>query len=235
MTTGNNQNIGAVVEKPKVSSRSWDWSLVSDDYWNEASDEFLPVALRWKERGYNTVLDLGCGRGRHALFLAGLGFRVTAADLSPEGIDQLRSAARKGNLENNITTLVCDMLSLPFEDNTFDCVLGFNSLYHTDYAGLKTVVAAITRVLKEPGQLYITFNSRNNPSFRADDNEVVNDYTIIRHFGLEEGIPHTFLDYEDIVELLADYDITKIQQIQDYFDDRTSIHFFVEAEKKITG
>jgi SAM-dependent methyltransferase len=218
-----------------VTSKGWNWSQVKEKYWSEVSDEFLPVALRWKEHGYSTVLDLGCGRGRHTLFLAELGFQVTAVDLSPEGIDQLSSSARKRNLENNITTLVCDMLELPFEKNTFDCVLGFHSLYHTDFAGLTTVVSTVTRVLKESGQLYITFNSKHNPSFRVDDNEVVDDYTIIRHYGLEEGIPHTFLDYEDIVELLAGYEITKIQQIRDYFDNITSIHFFVEAEKKING
>ena len=114
MKTGNNQNIGAIVEKPIISSRAWDWSQVTEDYWNESSDEFLPVALRWKERGCQTVLDLGCGKGRHSLFLAELGFHVTAVDLSPEGIEQLQTEAKRKHLENNINTVVCDMLSLPF-------------------------------------------------------------------------------------------------------------------------
>ena len=223
------------MEKPKVSSKSWDWSQVSEDYWNETSDEFLPVALRWKERGYQTVLDLGCGKGRHSLFLAELGFHVTAVDLSPEGIEQLLAAAKQKNLDTSIITLVCDMLSLPFENESFDCVLGFHSLYHTDYAGLKAVIAKITGILKESGQLYITFNSKDNPSMQDSSNIVVDEYTVIRDKGLEKGISHTFLGYNDIVELLADYNILKIQQIQDYFESQTSIHFFVEAEKKIKG
>jgi len=223
--------MGATVEKLKIS-RGWDWSLVSDDFWNKVSDEFLPVAYRWKNLKKKTVLDIGCGRGRHSLFLAELGFNVTATDISPEGIEQLRKEAKKRKLESKIKTLVCDMLELPFENNTFDGVLGFHSIYHTDYAGLKTVIARITDILKESGQLYITFNSKSNPSFHVSDNTVIDEYTVIRHFGLEEGIPHTFLEYDDIIELLADYRILKMQQIQDYFDKRTSIHFFVEAEKK---
>ena len=215
-----------------IVSKGWDWSQVSEDYWNETSDEFLPVALRWKERGYKTTLDLGCGKGRHSLFLAELGFNVTAVDLSPEGIEQLLTTAKQKNLDKNITTMVCDMLSLPFEKNSFDCVLGFHSLYHTDYAGLKAVVSKITGILKESGQLYITFNSKENPSIRDSSNIIVDEYTVIRNKGLETGIPHTYLGYNDIVELLADYQIIKIQQIQDYFDNQTSIHFFVEAEKK---
>jgi hypothetical protein len=61
---------------------------------------------------------------------------------------------------------------------------------------------------------------------------VVDEYTIIRNHGLEKGIPHTFLEYKDVIGFLADYKILKMQQIQDYYDKRTSIHFFVEAEKK---
>jgi SAM-dependent methyltransferase len=223
--------MGDMVEKTKMS-KGWDWSLVSENYWDKVSDEFLPVALRWKNLGKQTVLDIGCGKGRHSLFLAELGFNVTAVDISPEGIEQLRQAAKKRKLESKIKTLVCDMLELPFENNTFDGVLGFHSIFHTDYAGLKTVIAKITGMLKESGQLYITFNSKSNPSFRASDNTVIDEYTVIRHFGLEDGIPHTFLEYDDIIGLLADYRILKMQQIQDYFENNTSIHFFVEAEKK---
>ena len=214
-----------------ITSKGWDWSRVSENYWNKASDEFLPVALRWKELNKQTVLDIGCGRGRHALFLADMGFDVTATDISPEGIEQLQKEAKKRKLDKKIKTIVCDMLELPFKKNSFDCVLGFHSIFHTDYAGLKKVIKKITGMLKESGQLYITFNSKSNPSFRAGDNTVVDDYTIIRHRGIEEGVPHTFLEHKDIVELLADYKILKMQQIQDYFEDITSIHYFVEAEK----
>jgi SAM-dependent methyltransferase len=215
-----------------IQSKGWDWSKVNEKYWKEPSDEFLPVALRWKELKKQKVLDVGCGRGRHTLFLAEMGFDVTATDISPEGIEQLEREAKSRKLDGKIKTLVSDMLELPFEKNSFDGVLGFHSVYHTDYAGLKKVMSKITAMLKKSGQLYITFNSKSNPSFRAGDNTVVDEYTIIRHFGKEDGIPHTFLENNDIIGLLKDYKILKMQQIQDYYDKRTSIHFFVEAEKK---
>ncbi|MGD1119077.1 MAG: class I SAM-dependent methyltransferase [Dehalococcoidales bacterium] len=220
------------IVKPTVKSKGWDWSKVSEDYWSVVSDEFLPVALRWQELGKKTVLDIGCGRGRHSLFLAELGFDVTAEDLSPEGIEELKQAAKKRKLDGKIKTVVCDMLEMPFPGKSFDCVLGFHSIFHTDYAGLEKIISQITRMLKQSGRLYITFNSKDNPSFRAPDNVVVDEYTVIRHHGIEQGVPHTFVEYDDIVRLLADYNILKIQQIQDYFEGLTSIHFFVEAEKK---
>ncbi len=215
-----------------VKSKGWDWSQVSEDYWSKVSDEFLPVALRWKELGKKTVLDVGCGRGRHSLFLAELGFNVTAQDISPEGIEQLLKEAKKRKLDGKIKTIVCDMLDMPFKNNSFDCVLGFHSIFHTDYAGLKTVISKVTAILKKSGRLYITLNSKDNPSFKDPSNTKVDGYTIIRNFGIEKGVPHTFVDYNDIIRLLADYKILNMQQIQDYFDKITSIHFFVEAEKK---
>lgn len=54
--------------------------------------EILPPAQ------YTDVLDMGCGRGRHALLLAKNGYRVTGVDLSPRAIE----IAGKKALEKNI-------------------------------------------------------------------------------------------------------------------------------------
>ena len=43
-------------------------------------------------------------------------------------------------LEDNINTLVCDMLDLPFNKGQFDCVIAFHSVFHTDYRGLKKII-----------------------------------------------------------------------------------------------
>ena len=219
------------VEK-SVKSKGWDWSKVKESYWSQVSDEFLPVALRWKELNKQTVLDIGCGKGRHSLFLAELGFNVTAADISPEGIAQLQKEAKKRKLDNKIKTLVCDMLELPFKNNSFDCVMGFHSIYHTDFAGLKKVITKITGMLKKSGRLYITLNSKSSPSFHERGSTVIDEYTIIRNFGIEKGIPHTFLEYKDAIKLLEDYKIIRMQQIQKYLKSLESAHFYVEAEKK---
>src|ERR1700687_2113287 len=62
-------------------------------------------ALRYKKSG--SALDLGCGAGRHALFLAKKGFRVTAVDKSSENIAALKELARLQKLP--ITTLKADV------------------------------------------------------------------------------------------------------------------------------
>ena len=79
-----------------------------------------------------TLLDLGCGQGRDSIFLASLGFQVTAVDSSKVGINQMIKKAQTMGLEidgivNDIQTLklqrkfdviLFDMLLHGFEDST---------------------------------------------------------------------------------------------------------------------
>ena len=215
-----------------LDSKAWDWSLVPADSWNKVSDEYLPVAFRWKQLQKRTVLDLGCGRGRHSIFLAQLGFEVTAVDLSPEGIDQLQTQAKQLNLNKNIKTLVCDMLELPFGKGTFDCVLAFNSVYHTDYSGLIKIIDNITSYLADSGQLYITFSSKSSQSYNSPANKKIDNFTIVKTQGIEKGIPHTYLDHDEIAKLMSGYRILKIQHIQSFLTGIIDFRYFVEAEKK---
>src|SRR5439155_11744717 len=74
-----------------------------------------------------TVLDLGCGTGRHALWLAGKGADVTAVDFSP---DMLAEARRTPGAET-VRFVVHDLHEpLPFADGTFDLVVSGLVLEH---------------------------------------------------------------------------------------------------------
>lgn len=46
------------------------------------------------------ALDMGCGTGRNALFLAQLGFNVTAVDANPNAIDKLNAIVAREKLPN---------------------------------------------------------------------------------------------------------------------------------------
>lgn len=48
----------------------------------------------FKEKG--SVLDLACGDGRNALFLAESGFEVTAVDFSEAALNRLKRVCREG-------------------------------------------------------------------------------------------------------------------------------------------
>ena len=66
------------------------------------------------------ALDIACGEGRNALYLAGLGFQVFAFDISESGIDKLSAVAIERRLE--IDSSVCDMRTYEFP-RKFDLIV----------------------------------------------------------------------------------------------------------------
>lgn len=76
------------------------------------------------------VLDVACGRGRHARLLAKRGYRVTGVDLAPSAI---RTARHRAALEGvDVEFEIADMRDLPF-DQAFDGVVNlFTSFGYFD-------------------------------------------------------------------------------------------------------
>ena len=62
----------------------------------------------------NVVIDLGCGQGRDALFLGGIGYRVVGVDISDVGIEQLNKAAKQEKLQ--VEGVVGDISSFAGKD-----------------------------------------------------------------------------------------------------------------------
>jgi malonyl-CoA O-methyltransferase len=98
-----------------------------------------------------TVLDLGCGTGRHALWLAARGARVTAVDFS----DGMLTAARSKPGADAVHFVVHDLHTpLPFADAAFDLVVSGLVLEHlTELGGF---FQQAHRVLKPSGRAVVS-------------------------------------------------------------------------------
>ena len=73
--------------------------------WNTGAEcDFLEACLA-KHLGQKpaSVLDVGCGAGRHLLELARRGHRVTGFDLRPEMVEFVKEEARKSKLTVNVS------------------------------------------------------------------------------------------------------------------------------------
>jgi len=210
-----------------LESKAWNWDANASDFWKTVAPEFLPVGLEWRAAGFRRAFDLGCGLGRNAIFLAQNGFDVSAFDLSQAGVAELER--RAAGLGLRIATAVGDMLDLPYEDDSFDCVVAFHSIYHTDLAGLRRVVVGISRVLVTGGELFVTLNSKSSDAWRLFADRRIDDHTLLKTEGPEIDVPHTYLDYEEVGGILRGFSIMKIQEIIDFWEGRKYAHFFVRC------
>src|SRR5215470_17097367 len=92
----------------------WHSGKIPDRYQTVAAPE--ATVVEWAETlppgGF--VLDLGCGVGRHCLYLGELGFRVAGLDISPTGIQLTEAACAERQI--TFEGRVSDMNTLPWPD-----------------------------------------------------------------------------------------------------------------------
>ncbi len=111
---------------------------------------------------FTESLEIGSGTGSFSLNLlqAGVIEDATCTDISPGMLQTLEHNAETLGL--NVTTKACDAAELPFEDESFDLVLGHAVLHHLPE--LARAFSEFERVLKPGGTLFFA----GEPSHTGD-------------------------------------------------------------------
>jgi 2-polyprenyl-3-methyl-5-hydroxy-6-metoxy-1,4-benzoquinol methylase len=92
------------------------------------------------------LLDFGCGMGEESIYLAKLGAKVTAIDISEVGVECTRKRAAYNHVDVRAYEMRADPTS--FADNSFDVVHGLGILHHV---GIEAGLEEVHRVLKPGG------------------------------------------------------------------------------------
>jgi ubiquinone/menaquinone biosynthesis C-methylase UbiE len=102
---------------------------------------------------FGDALEIGSGTGYFSLNLVQLGLigKLTATDISPGMLSRLAATAKSLGLDQ-VSTVVTEAETLPFEDGSFDLVLGHAVLHHIP--DLDRAFAEFKRVLR-PGGLIV--------------------------------------------------------------------------------
>ncbi len=184
-------------------TKAWDWSKNESGEWLQPCVESAYLAQRWRGRDFTCFFDLGCGLGRHSVYMAQNGFAVWAADLSDYGVEHTRAWAARENAA--VEAVLCDMLALPYETDAFDCAMAYNVIYHTDTKGVAAALAELARVLRPGGELFLTLLSKNTWGFRHREGLArVDDSTVLRdEHDTERNVPHFYAGPEDLRALFA--------------------------------
>ncbi|MCL4429930.1 MAG: class I SAM-dependent methyltransferase [Chloroflexi bacterium] len=146
-----------------------------------------------KAENKSSVLELGAGQGRDALFFAANGFKVWALDYSENAVRAINEKAQKSGVSHLITATCHDLRKpLPFDNESFDAcychMLYCMALCTTE---VEALFNEVRRVLKPLGLSIYTVRNTSDPHFgkgiyRGEDMFEVNGFIV--HFFSKEKV-----------------------------------------------
>jgi 2-polyprenyl-3-methyl-5-hydroxy-6-metoxy-1,4-benzoquinol methylase len=147
-----------------ITAKTREWNSMYTHYPLEAipwHSENVPRVLVETAARLRTgkVLDVGCGAGTNAIYLAKQGFRVKAIDLAPHAIKLAKQRASDEGVD--IDFRVGDALELN-ENEAYDFIVDRGCFHHMSHSEKPRFIKNIYRALKDGGTyLLLAFSERN--------------------------------------------------------------------------
>jgi SAM-dependent methyltransferase len=101
------------------------------------------------------VLDVGCGVGEHALWLARLGHAACGVDPSPQAIARAQRRAKREGAGLALKLVVEDLTALARLGRTFDCALDAGSFHRVPVAERAEYAHGLAAVVRRGGRAYV--------------------------------------------------------------------------------
>lgn len=178
----------------------------------------------FQDHGVKHILDLGCGDGRHLIYLSRLGYRVFGLDRSFEGV---RSSKKwLVNEDYAYRLLSADMAHLPFSSLSFDAVIAVQVIHHNIVTLIKKTIEEVYRVLRDNGLFCATVAKFPPPMDWKTSHAEIEKNTYIKEEGFEKGIPHHFFNQNELVEILSPFNVQFLEE-----DAKTGNHLLAFAIK----
>lgn len=207
----------------------------SELIWNEIYQKqgeiqkgILPTVVdaikKFKEFEVKKVLDLGCGMGRHSIYLKEAGFEVTSVDISEKAVETTKKKAM--DLGYRIDASICDMRVLPFKDGTFDAVLCVWTSGHGTAEDMGKHALEMLRVVKENGIVFVDYPSVDDERFGIGNEIEKNTFT--DNMPGEEKIPHHYSNEQEISKVYEGYK-KEIKPYIYYFRDQWNNEHHIKA------
>jgi SAM-dependent methyltransferase len=144
-----------------------------------------------------SVLDLGCGNGRHAVYFAREGLKASGIDVSKQAVEWAIAWARRENLE--VDFRVGDISQLPYADSSFDAAVSHGVLDHVPSELAKAAVKEVRRVLTPSGLFYCDLRCADDFEYGVGI-EVAPNTFLVRQ-GYEQGLVQHFFTLDEVKAL----------------------------------
>lgn len=172
---------------PQDDQIRWDRQHAQSDGM-EAPSSFLRQILEsdsW-EIAPGRALDVACGKGRNALYLAGRGFDVTAIDISAVALEKGRKQAEERSL--SIDWQQADLEQLQFPAAGYDLIVNINYLQRSLIPQIKTALKTGGHVIFETYLIDQQASGHpKNPEYLLAHNELRDRFRDFRVLCYREG------------------------------------------------
>lgn len=154
-----------------------------DERFKSRENELMPPETKLKSdlkyfAESNRILDLACGDGRNAVYLAKLGHEVYAVDFSKEGLNRLKSFAILEGV--GITTKRVDLTS---KDKVAKLEVKADAVIINHYRMAKEIYPVLTARIKNGGILWVNGFAdvpEDNPNIREQDILQDSDFELLK-------------------------------------------------------
>lgn len=194
------------------------------------------VFRNFKRERTTKVLDLGCGAGRHAFFMANEGFSVYGLDGSKSGIEHTELLFEQHKLQGEFK--VGDFAELPYKNDFFDGIICYGVLYYSNYESIKKCCDEMYRILKVGGKALIVVRSVNDYRYNKGKEVEKNTFMICEEdegkcASNETGMIMHFFEKDEIKELFKAFKIIEIDKIIETHGNETfqDYNYIVQLEK----
>ena len=146
------------------------------------------------------VLDIGCGGGININRMSKNAKKVYGVDYSIESVNLSREVNRQEIHDGKVEILKGNVQDLPFEDNTFDIVTAFETVYF--WPNIEKSFGEVKRVLKPGGIFLIGMESNGNDNLTMKISEKLINMTVYNDEEITEFLKNN--GYSQITVYLRD-------------------------------
>ena len=175
-----------------------DWNSIYEErgiLQKEPSETVIEAVNFFKHERVRTVLDLGCGTGRHTAYLLEEGFQIYGGDSSEAALELAMATLPAVNFET------CNMTSLPYEAGFFDAVICNHVIQHGTRAEIKVAISEIGRILRKGGLLFLVAISTKHPKYLTGTE--IEPNTRINTDSVDGDLPHHFFTEKELRALFS--------------------------------
>jgi SAM-dependent methyltransferase len=198
----------------KRGAQWWDGFYADRDrsvpFFNAGPDESL---ADWHERSLlsvkpgSTALDLGCGAGRNARWLANVGYTVDAIDLSATAIDWANEQANN----DRVRFIVGNVFELAILTRGYDLVHDSGLFHHLPPHRRISYLDVLHRAVAPGGAFTLSCFASGAMGSEADDE------TLYKIGSLEGGLAYEESDLRDM--FADDFDLVELRRMNEHARD----------------